>query len=164
MGGKQWRARPGASVKAAPVARIGPGGAEGQGGCRVRPALAAFGTSFLFPGAHGGKALVTLRGQISHFLARELGVRLTPHQFRHLIGFIYLRQHPHGIEVVRALLGHRSIATTLRHYAGLEGAEAARHYDAALRQVAGPPAPAAKPGRPGKCLRQSRRTLPVAAE
>src|SRR5687768_14438164 len=122
MGGKQWRARPGASVKAAPVARIGPGGAEGQGGCRVWPALAAPGTSCLFPGAQGGaKALVTLGGQISRFLARELGVRLTVHQFRHLIGFIYLREHPHGIEVVRALLGHRSIATMLSHYAGLEG-------------------------------------------
>ena len=77
---------------------------------RVRPVLAPPGTSWLFPGENGGrKALVTLGGQISRFLARELGVRLTPHQFRHLVGFVYLRQHPHGIEVVRALLGHRSI-------------------------------------------------------
>ena len=117
---------------------------------RVRPVLAAPGTSFLFPGEGGAKALVTLGGQISRFLARELGVRLTPHQFRHLIGFIYLREHPHGIEVVRALLGHRSIATTLSHYAGLEGAAAARHYDDALRLVAGRPGPAAGPGRPSR--------------
>jgi hypothetical protein len=39
--------------------------------------------------------------------------------------------------VVRALLGHRSINTTMRHYAGLEGATAARHYDEVLRVAAG---------------------------
>ena len=106
--------------------------------------------------------MVTLGGQISRLLARELGVRLTPHQFRHLIGFIYLREHPHGIEVVRALLGHRSIATTLSHYAGLEGAAAARHYDATLRLVAERPGPGPA-GRPSKRARRSRQTL-VAAE
>ena len=110
---------------------------------------------------HGSKALVTLGGQISRFLARELGVRLTPHQFRHLIGFIYLRQHPHGIEVVRALLGHRSIATTLSHYAGLEGAAAARHYDATLRQIAGRPGPGGRRAAPG--ARGRRQPPPVAA-
>ena len=109
---------------------------------RVRPALAPSGTSYLFPGTAGAKALVTLGGQISRWLERELGVRLTPHQFRHLIGFIYLREHPHGIEVVRALLGHRSITTTLSHYAGLETAAAARHYDDTLRLVSQPRAPA----------------------
>ena len=81
---------------------------------RVRPVLAPPGTSCAVPGRERRrKALVTLGGQISRLLERELGVRLTPHQFRHLVGFVYLRQHPHGIEVVRALLGHRSIATTL---------------------------------------------------
>ena len=76
--------------------------------------------------------------------------------------FIYLREHPHGIEVVRALLGHRSIATTLSHYAGLEGAAAARHYDDTLRLVAERPGPA--PARsPSKRARRRRQTL-VAAE
>jgi integrase len=129
---------------------------------RVRPVLAAPGTVWLFPGKHGNKALVTLGGQISRLLARELGVRLTPHQFRHLIGFIYLREHPHGIEVVRALLGHRSIATTLSHYAGLEGAAAARQYDATLRLIAERPGPGPA-GKPRKRARRRRQTL-VAAE
>ena len=39
-------------------------------------------------------------------------MRISPHQFRHLAGYLYLRQHPNGHEVVRALLGHHSIATT----------------------------------------------------
>jgi integrase len=56
-------------------------------------------------------------------------VRLTAHQFRHLAGFLYLKANPGGHEVVRRLLGHRSIETTIRFYAGMEVAEAIRHYD-----------------------------------
>ena len=43
---------------------------------------------------------------------------------------------PGQYETVRVLLGHRSLDTTLRHYAGLEGAAAARHYDETLRAAA----------------------------
>ena len=103
---------------------------------RIRPQLAQPGTAWLFPGAAAGpKMLKVLGGQISRFLERELGLRLSPHQFRHAVGFIYLRAHPHGHEVVREMLGHSAITTTLRHYAGLEGAAAAKHYDAVLRQA-----------------------------
>jgi integrase len=56
-------------------------------------------------------------------------VRLTAHQFRHLAGFLYLRRNPGGHEVVRRLLGHKSIDTTTRFYAGMEVSEAIRHYD-----------------------------------
>jgi len=48
--------------------------------------------------------------------------------------------NPGGHEVVRHLLGHRSIATTLRFYAGMETAAALRRYDAVVlerRQEAG---------------------------
>ena len=40
--------------------------------------------------------------------------------------------NPGGHEVVRHLLGHRSIATTLRFYAGMEVAAALRRYDAVV--------------------------------
>ena len=104
---------------------------------RVRPVLAPANSAWLFPGENGrAKAPVTLGGQISRFLERELGLRFTPHQFRHLVGFAHLRRMPGQYETVRVLLGHRSIDTTLRHYAGLEGAAAARHYDETLRAAA----------------------------
>ena len=85
------------------------------------------------------KKEVTLGPQIGRFIRRELGCRLSPHQFRHLCGYLYLQRHPHGHEVVRAMLGHRSIETTLRFYAGLEGIAAARHYDAMLQELITPP-------------------------
>lgn len=58
---------------------------------------------------------------------------------RHACGLIYLSAHPGGHEVVRRLLGHRSSATTLTFYAGMETA-ALRRYDAVIlerRQAAG---------------------------
>ena len=57
---------------------------------------------------------------------------MRPHQFRHLAGYLYLRQYPGGHEAVRALLGHHSIATTTQAYAGMEGIAAARAYDAVV--------------------------------
>jgi len=92
---------------------------------RILPVLAPPGTLWLFPGVHGSKQEVTLGPQIGRFIRRELGCRLSLHQFRHLCSFLYLQRHPHGHEVVRAMLGHRSIETTLKFYAGLEGVAAA---------------------------------------
>ena len=95
---------------------------------------------WLFPGLKGPKTEVALGPQIAGFVRREIGCRMSPHQFRHLLGFLYLRRHPHGHELVRRMLGHRSILTTMRSYAGLEGVEAARHYDAMLQEIAAAPA------------------------
>jgi len=86
--------------------------------------------SYLFPGR--GKlhqAGPGLSVQIASFVEKEVGVRLTPHQFRHLAGFFYLKHNPGGHEVVRRLLGHKSIETTIQFYAGMEVAEAIKHYD-----------------------------------
>ena len=107
---------------------------------RVLPVLAEQPAAmWLFPGLQGSKKEVSLRQQIGKFVRRELGCQLSPHQFRHLCGYLYLQRHPHGHEVVRAMLGHRSIETTIKFYAGLEGIAAARHYDAMLQELITPP-------------------------
>jgi integrase len=105
---------------------------------RVLPLLGPIGRLFLFPGRDGAKVEVTLASQITRLLRRELGVRLSPHQFRHLVGYIYLLRHPHGHEVVRRMLGHRDIRTTIKFYAGMEMAEAARQYEAVLEELIEP--------------------------
>ena len=56
-------------------------------------------------------------------------MRITAHQFRHIAGFLYLKSNPGGHEVVRRLLGHKSINTTLEFYAGMEAIDAFRLYD-----------------------------------
>ncbi len=96
----------------------------------VRPCFMRMPNSYLLPG-RGKSHLVKpgLSAQIADFVENEVGVRLTPHQFRHLAGFFYLKENPAGHEVVRQLLDHKSIETTIQFYAGMETAEVVKHYD-----------------------------------
>ena len=116
---------------------------------RVLPVLAPGGSPYLFPGKSGPKAEVSLGTQIPHFLARELGCRLSAHQFRHLVGFVYLQHHPDGHEVVRRMLGHRDIRTTINFYAGMETVAAARRYEAVIDELLKVPT-AGRGARPGR--------------
>ena len=70
--------------------------------------------------------------QISETIRRETGLRMHTHLFRHLAGFLILREHPGEFETVRLLLGHRSSETTTRFYSGMEQAAAFRRYDEIL--------------------------------
>ena len=82
---------------------------------------------WLFPGAgHEHKRSNVLSNQISERLWKELGLEITPHQFRHAAAYIMLKADPGNYELVRRVLGHRSIATTRDFYVGLESLEATR--------------------------------------
>ena len=105
---------------------------------RILPVLGHAGTALPVSRARRRQGRGDAGEQIPRLLQRELGVRLSPHQFRHLIGYIYLLRHPHGHEVVRRMLGHRDIRTTIKFYAGMEMAEAARHYEAVLEELIEP--------------------------
>ncbi len=96
----------------------------------VRPQLIRRPSPFLFPSPRGGRKIpCVLSHQIADLTAAELGVRMTAHQFRHVAGHFYLKAVPGGHEVVRRLLGHKSIQTTLDFYAGMETMAAHKHYD-----------------------------------
>lgn len=76
---------------------------------------------FLFPGRNGKpKDQAALRKQIEKALWNEGAIKLTPHQFRHAAAKIMLDARPGHYEVVRKLLGHKSMVTTYSHYAGAE--------------------------------------------
>jgi integrase len=79
-----------------------------------------------------------LRDGITKAIKRELGIDMTPHQFRHLAAAIALDAHPGGIGLVRDLLGHRNLKTTSNFYAGMRSREAAREYDRLLSRSAVP--------------------------
>jgi integrase len=93
-----------------------------------RPALLRGAPSaWLFPGEPGEhKDPSTLSDQITRCVFGATGVRLTAHQFRHAAAAIFLRHRPGEYELVRRLLGHRSIRTTMNFYAGLESLQATR--------------------------------------
>ena len=73
--------------------------------------------------------------QISDTIHRYTGMHINPHLFRHIAAKLYLDGNPGGYEVVRRVLGQRSINTTLRFYTGLETASAVRHFDATILRL-----------------------------
>lgn len=111
-----------------------------------RPALLSGPNRFLFPGrGEGHKAPGWLAKQVTARVHAETGLSINVHLFRHIAGKIALMEMPGDYESVRQLLGHRSLATTVEHYTGVERAANLRRYDAL---VEGLRAAATAPGRP----------------
>ncbi len=80
---------------------------------------------YLFPGLReGAKGKVSFGSQISNRIYKMTGLRMTVHQFRHAAGAIILKNRPGEFELVRQILGHRRIATTMRCYVGLDTIQA----------------------------------------
>jgi integrase len=66
---------------------------------------------------------------------RHLGVKMTPHQFRHLAAKFFLDENPHAHESVRQLLGHKNLNTTTKYYAGLDTRRAGRAHAELVTQL-----------------------------
>ena len=93
-----------------------------------RPALMrSTNEDWLFPGKSGGtKDKTGLSGQITERIYKATGLRMTVHQFRHAAGAIILARRPGEYELVRRLLGHRNVQTTMKAYVGLENIQASQ--------------------------------------
>ncbi len=102
-----------------------------------RPRLSRAESLWLFPGAFDEhKTKGTLSGQIIKCITKELGIRVTPHQFRHLAAAFILEKDPANYEFVRRVLGHKNLQTTINYYVGLETLDAVRKFSAmALEDV-----------------------------
>jgi len=110
---------------------------------QYRPQLMrCFNHDYLFAGeAHPQKATKTLSKQVSERLWKELGLEITPHQFRHAAAYIMLKADPGNYELVRRVLGHRNIATTRNFYIGLETLDATRLFSEMVTDLARGEAP-----------------------
>ena len=102
-----------------------------------RPRLCTPDNPWLFPGQAPDKPKSehTLSIQIKNYIQRETGLEVHVHLFRHLAAKLFLDQNPGQYESVRRHLGHRSMETTLRAYAGMETAAASRHFDATILKL-----------------------------
>jgi integrase len=90
---------------------------------------------WLFPGESGKpKNNQLFSGQITARIQKAVGLRITPHQFRHAAAAIYLKHHPGDYETVRRLLGHKSITTTIKFYCGLETIAATEQFGRLIRE------------------------------
>ncbi len=103
----------------------------------IRPHLAPASNPYLFP---SGPTAVRNDDHISHSLAsmmhQKIGVRMTAHQFRHVVGYVFLVANPGCYDTVRRLLGHRSLKTTLRFYAFILEDEAHEQLDETIDDLA----------------------------
>lgn len=87
-------------------------------------------------GSKPDKLFVTYQGKpkrqanialaIQKAILRYLGVKMTPHQFRHLCAKIILDRNPGAYELVRQMLGHSSAKTAANFYAGIDTLRAGR--------------------------------------
>lgn len=79
---------------------------------------------FLFPRqsgqSHLGQPYGNLLGRVTTLLHRHVGVRIHPHLYRHLIGWIWLKESLDNLPKVQRLLGHKSLQTTIDYYAELD--------------------------------------------
>jgi integrase len=97
---------------------------------RFHPLLAPPACMMLWPSADGGhKRETVLSTQIFNCLRSQCGIDINVHLFRHLAAKLYLDAHPGDYGVVRLLLGHKSLETTMKAYCGAEQSAAFKLLD-----------------------------------
>jgi integrase len=84
------------------------------------------------------RTLGALRVAIQRTVIRRVGVKITPHQFRHLGAKLALDDNPGAYEHARQLLGHKSLKTTTRFYAGPDTRRAGRAHADLIRRLREP--------------------------
>ena len=92
---------------------------------RIRPKALQPGDAenpYLFPGQgkRSGQPYLGLLRRLCRIVHRVVGAEINPHLYRHLLGWIWLRDDPDKLPAVQQLLGHRSVQTTLAFYVELD--------------------------------------------
>lgn len=91
---------------------------------------------FLFPNKYlEARSGDHLSRKLAALTSREIGVRMTAHQWRHVVGYLFLLENPGEYDSVRQLLGHRSLVTTIRYYAFMLNDDAVDKLDATIDKL-----------------------------
>jgi integrase len=101
---------------------------------RFRPVLVKSPSYWVFPGEgpSGHKALDQFSRQFRKTIRNWTGLDVNIHLMRHIGAKLYLDENPGAYEVVRRVLGHKSLSTTVNNYTGLEVEAAVKHFDAVI--------------------------------
>jgi integrase len=80
---------------------------------------------YLFPGQDRrrftlGQPYKGILQRVVKRVHKMVGVKINPHLYRHLIGWIWLRDNLDNLPKVQKLLGHTSLQTTIDHYAEID--------------------------------------------
>jgi len=105
----------------------------------IAPAVIGRRPEYLFVAKNGKRrTLGALRVAIQRTVVGRVGVKVTPHQFRHLGAKLALDDNPGAYEHARQLLGHKSLKTTTRFYAGPDTRRAGRAHADLIRRLREP--------------------------
>ena len=100
--------------------------------CRLAPD----GSRFLFPNQIGDRRNTTrFASDIGAFVFKHTGLRMNVHLFRHLASKLHLMAHPGDHETPRRILGHKSLATTIRAYTEPTNEAAFQRYDDVIDEL-----------------------------
>ncbi|MCC7168265.1 MAG: tyrosine-type recombinase/integrase, partial [Rhodospirillales bacterium] len=104
---------------------------------RGRPVLSDQPGPWLFPGErpNSAKSLDQFSRLYSKTIRRQTGLDVNLHLMRHICAYLYLDHNPGAYEVVRQVLGHRAMSTTVNAYTGLETEAAFRHFDQTILRI-----------------------------
>jgi len=100
-----------------------------------RPQLAAPGNIYLFPGPGlAQRSAHELAIGLCKLIHETVGVEVNCHLLRHFAAWLFLKAQPGQYEIVRQVLGHKQLSTTVKFYSGLETDSSARHFDETMRR------------------------------
>ncbi len=97
-----------------------------------RPHLVEPGNPYLFGTGSKLRSAQHLGEWLAGEVTARVGVEFNVHLARHFAAWNFLRMYPGQYEVIRQVLGHCSIDTTIKYYLGLEADSAAKHFDGAI--------------------------------
>ena len=103
---------------------------------RFRPALPCANGRYLFPGEKGGPRSKGAMYERIVASAKDVGLEMNPHLFRHLIQKICAEADPASVGDVSKVLNHASSSTTVIFYTDNNGRAASKRLDKILRDKA----------------------------
>lgn len=82
-----------------------------------------------------GKGFAQVRWLIQKYFKEYVGFHMNPHAFRHLCAKLILDAEPGAHVLVQDLLGHKSVETATKFYAGHDSRRAGRHHQQLIAQA-----------------------------
>lgn len=104
---------------------------------KYHPRLTSGPNPYLFPSdlPDRPKRSDTLGKQLSRLIHRSIGLEVNPHLYRHLVHIIVLNRYPGAYAMVSRVLGHTSLQTAIRNYAGEDMAISLRAFQGLVTDV-----------------------------